>query len=200
MSIDFATAATHIIAAGQFLNARHWAPATSGNYSLRLNNGNIAITVSGRHKGRLTAADIMQIDMNGNSVDGQKPSDESPLHVALYARYPHINAVVHTHSNEAVCLSRRVRDNSLELVDYELLKALPTVDKRTLYTVFPVVENSQDTLALASIINHRLTDATAAYIIRNHGVYSWGTSMEQALNSIEATEHLIACVLHEGQK
>jgi ribulose-5-phosphate 4-epimerase/fuculose-1-phosphate aldolase len=50
-SLDAAVEA--IIASGQRLDARGLAPATSGNYSVRLSQDRIAVTVSGRHKGRL---------------------------------------------------------------------------------------------------------------------------------------------------
>ncbi len=47
---DLSTAAADIIAAGKFLAAKGWAPATSGNYSVRLADGRVAITVSGYMK------------------------------------------------------------------------------------------------------------------------------------------------------
>src|SRR6185312_7657453 len=61
MSLDEAVAA--IIASGQRLNARGLAPATSGNYSVRPGDDRIAVTVSGRHKGRLSREDVMLVDM-----------------------------------------------------------------------------------------------------------------------------------------
>ena len=43
-----------LIEVGRAFHAQGWAPATSGNFSARLADGRIAITTSGRHKGRLT--------------------------------------------------------------------------------------------------------------------------------------------------
>ena len=69
-----------------------WAPATSGNYSVRLDDGRIAITISGRHKGRLSEDDVMTVDAAGRALDGQRPSAETPLHAMLYAGHPTIGA------------------------------------------------------------------------------------------------------------
>jgi methylthioribulose-1-phosphate dehydratase len=62
------SAIREIIAVGRRLDARGLAPATSGNYSMRVSDGQIAITVSGRHKGRLRAADIMLVDGDGRAA------------------------------------------------------------------------------------------------------------------------------------
>jgi len=61
--IRFAEAARSIVEAGQFLYSQGWSPATSSNYSARLDDSHIAITVSGKHKGQLTAGDVMVVDL-----------------------------------------------------------------------------------------------------------------------------------------
>lgn len=72
----YATVAQSIIEAGQFLYQRGWSPATSSNYSARIDREHIAITVSGRHKGQLTAGDVMVVDLAGNPVQSEcKASD-----------------------------------------------------------------------------------------------------------------------------
>jgi len=59
---EFYTLAEQLVEAGRIINSRGWVPATSGNFSARLENGNIAITTSGKHKGHLQASDIMLIN------------------------------------------------------------------------------------------------------------------------------------------
>ena len=77
-----------------FFHVRGWAPATSGNYSVRLAE-NIAITVSGSHKGELSTDDIMIIDNQANPVETahpkQRSSAETLIHTLLYEKYPQIN-------------------------------------------------------------------------------------------------------------
>jgi methylthioribulose-1-phosphate dehydratase len=146
MPIPVESAIREIIAVGRRLDARGLAPATSGNYSMRVSDGQIAITVSGRHKGRLRAADVMLVDGDGRALDGRKPSAETPLHLQLYRLYPRVQAVLHVHSVAAVALTRLSPDGTrLSLQGYEMLKAFPGVTTHEARVDIPVFENSQDT-------------------------------------------------------
>ena len=81
------------------LSALGWTPATSSNFSRRLDGSHAAITVSGRDKGRLVEADIMVVDWEGKAVGSDhRPSAETLLHTQLYKRFPEIGCVLHTHS------------------------------------------------------------------------------------------------------
>ena len=102
----FLGAAQQLIDAGRFIDSKGWVPATSGNFSARLPDGTVAITVSGKHKGRLTPDDIMLIDAAGVSLDGKKPSAETLLHVSLYKRFSDIQSILHPHSLNATLISR----------------------------------------------------------------------------------------------
>ena len=73
MPISLDEAVEAIVASGRRLDARGLAPATSGNYSVRVDEGKIAVTVSGRHKGRLTRDDVMLVDERGNALENKKP-------------------------------------------------------------------------------------------------------------------------------
>lgn len=79
---------------------------SSGNVSMRLPDGNIAITPSGILYDRMEPEDIIIMDLNGNKVEGHyKPSSEKALHNEIYKARPDINAVVHTHSRYAIAFS-----------------------------------------------------------------------------------------------
>ena len=69
-------------------HARGWAPATSGNFSARLADGRIAITASGRHKGRLAEADIMTLTADGRPTDDRRPSAETAAAFADLSSVP----------------------------------------------------------------------------------------------------------------
>ena len=60
--------AQDIITNTRELAALGWTPATSSNFSMRLDDRHAAITVSGRHKGKLGEADIMVVDFDGQPV------------------------------------------------------------------------------------------------------------------------------------
>ncbi|MEI9926597.1 MAG: class II aldolase/adducin family protein [Sphingomonas sp.] len=93
----FEDAAIALVETGRRIDARGWAPATAGNYSARLDDGSFAVTVSGRHKGRLSPADIMRVDAQGNPLTRGRPSAETALHLALYRAFPAAGAVLHGH-------------------------------------------------------------------------------------------------------
>ena len=185
--------AEQIVAASRLLAARGWAPAGAGNYSHRRPSGDIAITVSGAHKASLHADDVMAIDVDGHPLDGRRPSAEAALHLAVYRLYPKATAVLHTHSVPAVVISRRI-GGSLRLAGYELLKAFPGVETHDCAVELPVFDNSQDMAALAVTVAAALIVKPApAFLIRDHGLYGWGETMDEALRVVVAAETLISC-------
>jgi methylthioribulose-1-phosphate dehydratase len=188
--------AAELIEAGHELYQRGMMPATSGNLSARLADGRIAITVSGRHKGRLTQSDIMVIDADGRSADDRRPSAETALHLQVYRRVPDAGAVLHPHSINATVLSRSL-DGDLLLRDYELLKAFPGVDTHEYTVRVPVFPNDQDVGRLAARIDHWMDThgAVPGYLIAGHGFYTWGQGVNDALRHVEAFEFLFECEL-----
>src|SRR6185437_4954853 len=74
-----------IAQAGAELAARGWTPATSSNFSMRIDADTAAVTVSGRDKGALTSADVMAVTLAGKPLDpAQRPSAETALHLQIY--------------------------------------------------------------------------------------------------------------------
>lgn len=195
----FATRAQQIVEAGRFLYGRGWSPATSSNYSARIDAQHIAITASGRHKGQLGAGDVMVVDLNGRPVGNDlKPSAETLLHTAVYQLFPEIGAVLHTHSVCATVLSRLLRDTDvLRLKDYELQKAFPGVMTHEGELCIPIFDNTQDIAALALETQKLLRESpqTPGYLIRGHGLYTWGATMADCLRHVEAMEFLLQCEL-----
>ncbi|MBS3955481.1 MAG: methylthioribulose 1-phosphate dehydratase [Methylomicrobium sp.] len=191
---EFQAKAQELIDAGRFIAGKGWVPATSGNFSARLSDGNIAITVSGRHKGRLVADDIMLIDSMGQSLDGKKPSAETLLHTAIYKRFEQVQCVLHPHSQSSLLVSRLFK-SALVLKDYELLKALAGIDTHETQTVVPVFANDQNIARLSAEVENYMdqNDPIHAYIIAGHGFYTWGKDVAEALRHVEALEFLFEC-------
>jgi len=197
---SFADAQAQIVAVGRWLDSKGWAPSTAGNYSMRLDDGSFAVTVSGKHKGRLTPGDVMRVDAGGASLDGQRPSAETALHLAIYALFPHIGAVLHSHSPHAVGLSRAHRDiAAYALAGHEMLKVLPGITTHETQIALPIVDNSQDMDTVAAAVEPALLrgDAPPAYLIRSHGLYGWGKDMAEAERVIEGIEWMITAELAE---
>ena len=151
----FLNAAQQLIDAGRFIDSKGWVPATSGNFSARLPDETIAITVSGKHKGRLELDDIMLIDADANSLDGKKPSAETVLHTSLYKRFPDIQSILHPHSLNATLVSR-IFKSEIVLEDYELLKALYGITTHESRVVVPIFANDQNIPRLAELVEQYL--------------------------------------------
>ncbi|HEX7743059.1 MAG TPA: methylthioribulose 1-phosphate dehydratase [Sphingobium sp.] len=194
------SATLSLIETGRRLDARGLAPATAGNYSMRLEDGNILITVSGSHKGRLTQAQLMRVAPDGSALDPAKSSAETLLHCLVYAVDPTAGAVLHTHSVAGTVLSRALPSDGVDLTGYELLKVFPGVPTHEMSVTLPLVDNSQDMDALARQLRpllERQEPLLPAFYIRGHGLYAWGPTIEAAENIVEGCEFLLACAWEE---
>lgn len=199
MPMDFAAAAALIVETGRRLDARGLAPATAGNYSVRLDDGSIAVTVSGEHKGRLTSDGVMRVDGAGRALDPKRPSAETLLHCLVYQLDAGAGAVLHTHSVAGTVLSRALGEQ-IVLAGYELLKIVPGIDTHDTAVALPLVDNSQDMAALAEELRPILAaqdPIIPAFYIRGHGLYAWGANMAAAENLVEAIEFLLTCAWEE---
>lgn len=180
------------------LAQRGWTPATSSNFSMRLDEHHAAITVSGRDKGRLTEADIMVVDFQGQPVaTSQKPSAETLLHTHLYARFPEIGCVLHTHSINQTLASRLYAENGfIRFEGYELIKAFRGQTTHETHYDLPIFPNTQDMAMLAKQVEDRLNQGPLwGYLINGHGLYAWGRDMMEARRHLEAFDFLITCEL-----
>ena len=187
-----------IIQAGRFLYARGWSPATSSNYSARLSANQVLLTVSGKHKGQLVEDDILATDLQAQSLEPhKKPSAEALLHTQLYNWQPSIQAVLHTHSVNATVLSRLETGSQIEFTDYELQKAFSGINSHEQPLLVPIFANDQDMPRLAQQVQQWLDrhPDCPGYLIRGHGLYTWGASMQETLRHIEAFEFLLECEL-----
>lgn len=175
-----------------------WTPATSSNFSHRLDDRHAAITVSGRDKGRLVEEDIMVVDFDGQPVGRQlRPSAETLLHTQLYRRFPEIGCVLHTHSPVQTVASRLFAGQGhIHIEGYELLKALDGNTTHETAVDVPVFANTQDMQVLAAQVDALLDKQPMwGYLIDGHGMYAWGRNMAEARRHLEAFEFLLGCEL-----
>lgn len=182
-----------LVEVGRFFSARGSAPATSGNFSARIDERSCAITRSGVDKGELVEADILAALIHDPPPQGA--SAETPLHLALYRDRPEVGAVIHTHADAAAVLSFAGED--LALSGWELLKAFSGVTTHEATVRIPVLANEQDTTALAARVAERLSKepGAPAYLLAGHGLYTWGRTVAEARRHAVALEHLLACEL-----
>lgn len=175
-----------------------WTPATSSNFSMRLDPRHAAITVSGRDKGRLVPADIMVVDFDGRPVATDlRPSAETLLHTQLYRRFADVGCVLHTHSPVQTVASRLYAGaGKVHLEGYELLKAFRGNSTHETAMDVPVFANTQDMDVLAAQVDALLDRQPLwGYLIEGHGLYAWGRDMAEARRHLEAFEFLLHCDL-----
>jgi methylthioribulose-1-phosphate dehydratase len=186
-------AAQKLVDAGRLFAARGSVPATSGNFSLRLDERRVAITRSGVDKGALSTSDVLVADIESAPPPGA--SAETPLHLALYRASAATQAVIHTHADAAAVLSLAGAD--LVLSGWELLKAFAGVESHEAAVTIPVFPNDQDVPALSARVAARLArvPSAPAYLLAGHGLYTWGRSLAEAQRHAVALEHLLACEL-----
>jgi methylthioribulose-1-phosphate dehydratase len=205
---SFASAARDLAAVGRRFYARGWVLGTSGNFSTVVAGSplRLAITASSVHKGQLRAADILQVDDRGSVVGrrGAKPSAETLLHVEIVRRRG-AGAVLHTHSIWSTILSaaRPARDakDGIMIEGFEMLKGLDGVGTHEHREWVPIVDNAQDMPALARTVGETLERAPGAhaFLLRRHGLYTWGATLADAERHVEILEFLFEAIGRSGR-
>ena len=181
---------------------RGWSVGTSSNYSVVVSRDplELLVTASGKDKGRLTRGDFVRIAASGKPVaEGQpKSSAETLLHIVA-AGQPDVGAVLHTHSVWSTLLSDLFAgEGGFEIGGYEMLKGLEGVKTHEHTSWIEIFDNTQDIPVLAEQVRERLADASDplqhGYLIRKHGLYTWGRDLDEARRHVEIFEFLFECV------
>lgn len=196
--MSFAELAAQLAEIGRQCYARGWALGTSGNFSAVVNRDplRLAITTSGVDKGTLSVGEIVEIDEHGNVVAGLgRPSAEASLHLAI-ARARGAGAVLHTHSIWSTILSDAATEDGLALEGYEMLKGLDGVGTHEHREWLPILDNTQDWAAAVPQVEAILTEHPRAhgFLIRRHGLYTWGRDLAEARRHVEILEFLFEAV------
>lgn len=196
----FATLAPALAELGRDFHRRGWALGTSGNFSAVISREplRMAITSSGVDKGALTARQILEIDEKAEPVGSSaqpsaQPSAEARLHVAV-ARVRAAGAVLHTHSVWSTILSEACAGRGgVSIEGYEMLKGLDGVSTHEHREWLPILENSQDAAALARAVERTLEEnpRSHGFLLRRHGLYTWGGDLQEAKRHVEILEFLL---------
>src|SRR5881275_2859298 len=90
---------------GRSLFERGLTPGSSGNISVKLDDGGWLVTPTNASLGSLDPARMSRLGPDSRLVSGDAPTKEVPLHNALYATRGSARAIVHLHSTHSVALS-----------------------------------------------------------------------------------------------
>lgn len=165
------------------LYERHLVAGTSGNVSLRLDDGTLLVTPSGRSLGDLGPADLVVCAADGHALEGgPRPSSELPLHVAAYSSRADIACVVHTHPTYCTAWSKTGALFPLDSVG--ALESLGTI------AFVPYARSGSRELAETCALALRSADTI---LMERHGLTSVAAKLRAALDRTdlaEATAHL----------
>ncbi len=167
---------------------------TGGNISVRLPGEEAAylITPTQMYKGGLRPEDMVRIDREGRPAHPhQRPSVETPMHLAIYRAYPEVGAVIHTHAPLAIALGivgGRIPPITVDAVAFTEMRIVPYALPGDAGLIRQVVE------ALAH---------SPGVLLQNHGLVTVGESLRQAANralALEETIHILtACRILGGE-
>jgi methylthioribulose-1-phosphate dehydratase len=199
IAVDSLAAETFLADIAKSCHVRGWALGTSGNFSAVVSREPLVlmITASGLDKGNLSSEHFVRVDANGTVIGGsRRPSAETALHLLL-ATVRGAAAVLHTHSVWSTLLSEAHANNGGFWIEgYEMLKGLEGVKTHAHGEWLPIVENDQDMSRLAQVVERKLAEFPNAHglLLRGHGLYTWGESLEQAKRHLEILEFLLEVV------
>ena len=170
-----------IVMHGESLHARGFVPGSSGNISVRIDDG-ILVTPTNSCLGRLDPAKISKVDSEGRHVSGDAPSKEAFLHALMYGKRAGAAAVVHLHSTHAVavsCCSDLDPDQPIPpLTAYYAMK----IGRLKLLPYYPPGDEELARAVEAVADKHR------AILLANHGPVVAGTDIDAAVYGIEELE------------
>ena len=168
---------------------------STGNISVRLDDGGWLMTPSGSSLGTLDPVKISKLDVNGRHLSGDKPTKEAFLHTTMYDQRPTSGAVVHLHSTYSVavsCLHDIDRHNCLPpITAYYAMR----IGKLPLVPYYPPGDE-----ALAEAVGD-LASEHHAVLLANHGPVVAGNSLSAATDAIEELEETARLfLLLQGQR
>ena len=198
--VRFAKLAKDLAEIGRKFYSRGWVLGTSGNFSAVVSREplRLAITSTGLDKGNLAPTQFLEMDADMKIVRGKgRPSAEALLHLAIM-RSREAGAVLHTHSVWSTVLSSaHAAKGGVALEGYEMLKGLEGVRTHEHREWLPILENSQDMTELAAVVSKTLNEQPAihGFLLRGHGLYTWGTSLQEAKRHVEILEFLMEALV-----
>ena len=170
-----------LAARGRSLYDRGYAHGSSGNLSVRVDDG-VLITPTGSSLGRLDPASISKIDESGHHLTGGPPSKEAFLHLAMYTERPNARAIVHLHCTCAVAVSCMVHADHRNVMPALTAYHVMRVGQVPLVPYFPPGDRALAEAVRAVSREHR------AVLLANHGPVVAGKSLDEAVESAEELE------------
>jgi len=180
----------------RWISAKQWAPAGSGHFSIRTGDQHGLITKVGKDKGELSPHDLVPFSwQRGEAEYAADAAASSLLHVALYQQFPQAKVVLQTQSVTANVWSRLIKADHYLFSGYELQAVITQQPAALRNCNLPILDANPSLPLQAAEIGRRAPELLSGLLIRSHGLYVWGDSLEHAKRQLEAWEFLISCEL-----
>ena len=170
-----------IVETGLNLYRRGLSPGSSGNISVRMEDGWL-VTPTNSSLGNLNPGNLSKLDWDGNLLSGEKPSKEAFLHLAMYRKRPQSGAIVHLHSTFAAAVSCLDGLNSESCIPPITPYFVMRVGKLPLLPYYRPGDKS-----LAQEIEKYATKHSSV-LLANHGPVVAGTDLKSAMYAAEELE------------
>ncbi|MCQ0986457.1 3-oxo-tetronate 4-phosphate decarboxylase [Jiella marina] len=155
---------------------------STGNISVRLEDGGALVSPTGSSFGKLDPARLSRLDRDGNLLDGDKPTKEVPLHRAFYETRSTVGAVVHLHSCHSVALSMMPDVDPNDMLPPLTPYAIMQLGKvKLLPFILPGDPAMGDAI-------RGLAGKRSAVMLANHGPVVAGKDLGSAVNAMEELE------------
>jgi 3-dehydro-4-phosphotetronate decarboxylase len=177
-----------IVGFARSLFERGLTPGSSGNISVRLEDGGWLVTPTNAAMGFLDPARLSRLDGEGRLTAGDPPTKEMPLHSALYQSRSGDQAIVHLHSTHAVAVSMLPDLNASDVLPPLTAYYLMRVGRTAL---LPYYRPGDPEVANAI---RGLGGRYASVLLANHGPVIAAASLEAAVFAMEELEE--TCKLH----
>ena len=159
---------------GKKLVATGLVQGTWGNLSIRLDDTYMLVTPSGLDYTRLTAADMVKVNINTLKYEGNlKPTSEKGLHAAVYKQRPDAGAVIHTHSK--YCCVFAAAERPLRINDPEMKKIFGTQVELAAYALPGTKKLMKNTV--------KALGQNFGCIMSHHGMAACGADIETAFDN-----------------
>jgi L-fuculose-phosphate aldolase len=188
--VDEARLRDALVAAGRRLGNRGLISAGEGNLSVRLGDGALLMTPSGRRKDELAADDLLVVPVvrpvdETWAAGSPRPSSDVAIHRAAYAARPDVVAVVHAHLPASMALTL-----AGEVPDPQALPETAHFIPRLPYLAFKTMGSDELAADVAAALTTAPEPLPGAVLLERHGAVAVGGSLDEAVNRLELVEVL----------
>lgn len=167
---------------GRSMFDRGLTSGSTGNISVRLDDGTMIMTPTNSSLGSLDPARLSLLDADGSLLSGDAPTKEAFLHASMYRMRQGDRAVVHLHSTHSVAVSILDGLDPMDLLPPLTAYYVMRVGRLPLVPYFAPGDK-----ALAEAVAG-LAGKHHAMLLANHGPVVSGSSLSNAQYAMEELE------------